>query len=67
VKGVSRQKCTLESWSGSTDPSAVARENGMDKVIAYEEHDNGMKYGFLNWGKKKAKGFGVYDFDDKRN
>jgi hypothetical protein len=56
VKGVSRQKCTFGSWSGSTDPSAMARENGMDRAIAFEEHENGMKCGFLNIGKKKAKG-----------
>jgi hypothetical protein len=27
----------------------MARENGMDRAIAFEEHDNGMKCGFLNW------------------
>jgi hypothetical protein len=67
TKGVSRQKCTLGSWSGSLDPNAVARENGMDRAIAFEEHGNGMKCGMFNWGNRKVKGFGVYNYDVLRN
>jgi hypothetical protein len=39
----------------------------MDMSTAFEEHENGMKCGFLNVGKKKVKGFGVYNFDEMRN
>jgi hypothetical protein len=39
----------------------------MDMVIAFEEHGNGMKCGFLNWGSKRVKGFGVHNFEVMRN
>jgi len=33
----------------------------MNSAIAFEEHGNGMKCGFLNMGKKKVKVLGVYN------
>jgi hypothetical protein len=67
AKGVSRQKCTAGSWSGSRDPNAVAKENGMDRAIDFSEHGNGMKCGLWNLGRRTVKGFGVYSYDEFRN
>jgi hypothetical protein len=66
MKGVMRETCTLGSWSGSTNPGTIAAENQMNRAIAYEEHGNGMKCGFLGLGKKTVKGFGSYQFDKSR-
>jgi hypothetical protein len=67
VKAISRQKCTFGSWFGSLNSDVLARENGMNRAIAFEEHKNGMKCIFLNWGDRMMKGFGVYNFDVLRN
>jgi hypothetical protein len=67
TKTLTKQKCTLGGYPGSTALATVARENGMDRAVTYVEKPTGAKCGFLKLGRNTNKNFGMYSYDTLRS